>query len=129
MLEWVRSVGERFSPEDYLFWTRIQGALWTAADLVIVLALLLTCNVVREYLGRRKHRISFIIVGLTAVLALFLPVAASGAAIFRLELLITVPHFIIILYLCLYDAPVAAEALARRLGEPVGKEKADLGKA
>ena len=114
ILDIVRSVGESFSPEAYLALTRIEGSLWTLADFVIVYYLLKIANLLRAYIGHRRHRVSYFVLAATVPFALLLPVAPSGAAFFRLELLVTIPHFLLILYVCLGDVGIAARAFYMR---------------
>ncbi|MDP7638489.1 MAG: hypothetical protein QGG73_02065 [Candidatus Hydrogenedentes bacterium] len=110
ILDFVRRAGESFSPEAYLALTRIEGTLWTLADFVIVYYLLQIANLLRAYIGRRCHRVSYYILAGTVPFALILPVASNGAAFFRLELLVTIPHFSLILYVCINDIGIAARA-------------------
>lgn len=117
-MEWLRSIAEWFSPDVYLPLTRIQGSLWTLADYLIVIYLIRTANVVRRYLGRRNHFISYIFLVLTIPFALLLPVAPSGASFFRLELLVTAPHFLLLVYICMADARLTARAFATRFAQP-----------
>lgn len=109
----IRWIGTQFSPEAYLFWTRIQCLAWTGADLVIVFNLLRIANLARRLAGVRPHFASF---GLLTITLLFVPVVAvapTGRMIFALELIITVPHFLIILYILAADARGLAAALHR----------------
>ena len=102
LLEWAG----QFGPEQYLFWTRIQSVAWTSADLVIVFYLIRCANLARGVLERRPHRVSYVVLGMTALLAPCLFAAGSGRLIFALELVITVPHFLLILYLIAANARV-----------------------
>ena len=111
-------MGTHFSPEEYLVWTRIQCVAWTAADLLIVFYLVRIANLGRGLLGLRKHRYSY---GILALTVAGLPVIAwtqDGGTIFLLELLITVPHFLLILYLLAADIRFLAPVLARLLKQP-----------
>lgn len=93
----------RFTPEQYLYWTRIQCTAWTLADVVIVVLVLLLCNRVRAAVGLRAHVFSFAVVGGTLC---FLPgiwFVQQGWAIFFIELAITVPHFLILIYAALLN--------------------------
>ena len=92
-------LGERFSPEQYLFWTRIQCLMWTSADLVIVYYLLRIANLGRGLIGIRPHRYSYVILALTIPGMPFVAIARTGMQIFLLELVITIPHFLLILYI------------------------------
>lgn len=111
MLEIVRAIGEHFSPETYLVLTRIEGTIWTLADMVIVLFLFLNANLLRRHLGCRRHRFSFLLLGATVPFAMLLPFAQTGMAFFRLEVIVTMPHFALILYGCFANAPLVARLL------------------
>lgn len=115
ILEFVRAIGGTFSPEAYLVLTRIQGSLWTLADFVIVFYLIRIADLMRLYIGHRRHRFSYAVLAATLPFALLLPFAPTGGAFFRLELLVTVPHFLLILYVCAADPRHAARALAKRV--------------
>lgn len=115
MIESIREIGSHFGPDSYLVLTRIQGSLWTAADVVIVWYLLKIADLMRAYLGVRRHRLSYAVLAATIPFALFLPVAPTGLSVFRIELFVTIPHFLIILYVLLSDAQYTARALHRRL--------------
>lgn len=99
MYEWILEIGRGFSAEDYMYWTRIQGTAWTLADFVLVLFLTRICNLFRYIVKAKPHRIPYAILAATAPFALFIPVAPHGEAFFRIELVVTIPHFLIILYL------------------------------
>jgi len=112
VLDLIHSIGNSFSHEQYMFWSRVEGTLWTAADVVLVVFLLRTTNLFRRYLGIRLHRISYIIVALTLPLAVFIPFHDNARTFFYLELAVTVPHFLLILYLCIGDAGNALRAIS-----------------
>ena len=107
-MDLIREIGEHFSPEDYLFWTRVQASMWTLADVVIVLYLIRVPNLFRAYEDLRPHRLSYIVWTLTLPFCALLPFAQSGSAIFRIELLVTVPHFLLIVYLCVSNIGIVA---------------------
>lgn len=116
MTDLIRDIGQHFSVEDYLVWTRLQGSMWTLADVVIVLYLIRVANLFRIYEGLRRHRLSYIVWGLTLPFSTLLPFAQSGAAIFRIELLVTVPHFLLILYVCLSNIALVSRVYLNILG-------------
>lgn len=119
MVEILREIGPYFSSDAYLTWTRVQCVLWTAADVVIVVVLLLMANRVRTAVGVRPHVYSFILVALTVCLVPFVILASTGRLVFLLELLVTVPHFLLILYVLLADRKyfihIATEVLPNRV--------------
>ena len=62
-------------------------------------------------LGIRLHRFSYLVLAATVLFVPFLPFAPNGAFLFLLELFITLPHFLLLLYLCAADMNPAAKAL------------------
>lgn len=107
----IHWIGARFSPEEYLFWTRVQCLAWTAADVVIVYHLLRFANLARRAAGARPHVASFVALWATLLFVPGVVVMPTGRGIFILELIITVPHFLIILYVLAFDAGMLARAL------------------
>lgn len=101
LLFWL---GQYFDAEAYLFWTRVQCIAWTAADVVIVATLLLIANRVRASLGKHPHVYSFAVLGFTLLPAPFVVVAPTGRLIFLIELAVTVPHFLLILFVMIVNA-------------------------
>jgi hypothetical protein len=118
----IEMIGTWFSPEQYVFWTRIECTAWTLADYVIVFSLLRTGDLARTITGSARHGISYAILFATVPFAVFIPVASRGSLIFVLELAVTIPHFCLILYVLFSDARVGIQALSRLLGE--GEENA-----
>ncbi len=114
ILELVRSIGSHFSHEQYMFWSRIQGTLWTAADIVLIVYLIRTTNLFRRHLGIRLHRWTYAVLGTTLPFAALVPVVQDARTFFYLELAVTIPHFLLILYLCFGDAGNALRALSSR---------------
>lgn len=105
-------MGTHFSPESYLFWTRIQCLLWTAADVVIVYSLLRIANTGRKLTGDRLHRGAYVVLSLTLLPAPLVAFAETGGMVFLVELLVTVPHFLLILYLLWANRSVGPAAWA-----------------
>lgn len=108
----IHWMGTHFSPESYLFWTRIQCLLWTAADVVIVYNLIRIANTGRKLTGDRPHRVSYVVLGLTLLPTPLIAVAKTGGTVFLIELLITAPHFLLILYLLWANRRVGPAAWA-----------------
>ncbi len=108
LVEWA---GAQFSPEAYLFWTRIQCLAWTAADITIVLLLIRLANLGRGLLGMRRHVWAYAVLAATVPPVVGVLLAEDGAAIFAFELLITVPHFLLILYLMVLNMRHAPQVL------------------
>ncbi len=117
MISWM---GHAFTASDYIFWTRIQCTAWTLADLAIVFYLIQLANLARLELGIRRHSISFGVLLATVPPSIAVPFMTTGASIFLLELAVTVPHFLLIVYILTADARHFASALAALLREPNG---------
>ncbi len=107
--EFMAAIGQHFSEEQYLLLTRIQGILWTTADIVIIVYLIRIANLIRGTQNQRPHRVPAFVLAATVPFALAIPIAGTGAAIFRLELIVTIPHFLLIAYLCVANAQIAAQ--------------------
>jgi hypothetical protein len=91
-------MGSRFSPEQYIFWTRIQCTAWTLADILIVYYLLRIGDLARSFLKVERHKVCYVIWLATLPLSATIPFLTRGYYIFAVELLVTLPHFLIILY-------------------------------
>ncbi|NIA12437.1 MAG: hypothetical protein GWP08_00045 [Nitrospiraceae bacterium] len=117
MIEWM---GGLFTPEQYVLWTRIQCTAWTLADFVIVFGLLRISDRARAVCGRPGHVWAYGVLLATAPVAAVIPFARRGGLIFVIELLVTVPHFVLILWVLIADAGTFARALSRLVEE---KEK------
>lgn len=102
-----------FTPEQYLWWTRLQCIGWTAADAVIVAALIRLANAARSLEGKRQHLFSYIVLAISLLYAPLVLVAPTGGMVFAVELFVTVPHFLLILYLLGANHAVFSRLVAR----------------
>ena len=107
----LNAMGNAFTPEMYLFWTRIECSAWTLADVVIVFYLIRLANAARKVLDRDPHVFSYLVLAATIPLAAFIPLAPTGGIILLIELAVTIPHFLLILYVLGKDARTFAAAL------------------
>ncbi|HOZ49285.1 MAG TPA: hypothetical protein PLO37_25185 [Candidatus Hydrogenedentes bacterium] len=123
--ELIQWLGHHFSAAQYVWWTRVQCTAWTLADLVIVFSILRLANLARSILDIERHRFSYGALLATVPLAAWIPFATSGARIFQIELAVTVPHFLIIVYVAVADLRHAGPALAKILehAESQGREE------
>lgn len=124
-LDTLFALATRFTDEQYLFWTRIECIAWTAADIIIVLYVLRIANIARRASGRPTHVFSFAVLAATLLFTPLVVVAQEGWTIFLAELAITVPHFLLILYVGLADLHLFPALLANILcnrQEPMAEE-------
>lgn len=112
MFSFVEWLGSLFSAQQYVFWTRIECTAWTLADIVIVFLLLRVGDLARAVVRRERHRIGYVVLAATIPLAAIIPLEPSGEFIFLLELVVTLPHFLIILYVLLADARPLLQTVA-----------------
>ena len=102
-------LGVYYSAEQYLFMTKLQCMLWTSADVVMVIYLTRIANLARKQLGKSLHVMPYVVLGITMLFVPFVPIAESGSLIFKLEMLITVPHFILLIYVLAVNYMVLPE--------------------
>ncbi len=114
MLELFIAWADSITQEQYLWWSRLQCLGWTAADVVIVVALTRLVNAARTWEGRPPHLFPYLVLGFSLMFAPLVIIAPTGRLVFFLELLITMPHFALILYLLGVNHAVL-RALAKRL--------------
>ncbi len=117
MLDLLREWGEWFRGEPYIVSTRVVSSLWTLADIVIVFYLIRIGNLFRRHAGERPHRISYGILAATLPFAAMLPFVRTGMAFVRIEFIVTLPHFALILYLLVANANLVARSFARYTAE------------
>jgi len=113
MAAWIQWLGSQFSPEQYVFWTRIECTAWTLADVLIVFGMLRIADIARAVAGVERHRISYVVLMATLPLAVVIPIEPTGTFVLFLEILVTIPHFLIILYVMARDARLFAAALKK----------------
>ena len=117
MLDLLREAGDWFRGEPYIISTRVVSSLWTFADIVIVLYLIRIGNLFRRHVGQRTHRISYGVLAATVPFAAMLPFVRTGMAFVRIEFIVTLPHFALILYLLIANASLVARSFARYTAE------------
>jgi hypothetical protein len=115
MMDWLYDLGTRFTAEDYIVWSRIQGTAWTSADLVIVYNLIRIADLGRDYMGIPLHRWSLWILYATIPPCLLIPLSYNHLMFLRLELMVTIPHFLLIVYVILANFRIGPKALWKSL--------------
>jgi hypothetical protein len=113
--EWIQEISQHFTPERYMFWTRIQGTTWTCADFLIVYFLIRIGNLCRCLTLRSPEHWPYVVLALTIPLAAMLPFTRDSDSFFYISLCTTIPHFLLIIYLLWRTQKVAPEALHRLL--------------
>lgn len=109
---WIAS---QFGRDAYLVSTKVQGLVWSAADLVLVFVFLRIAGVLRARGGDPPIRWRYVALGLTALLTPLLVLARSPREILLLESLVCGLQFLILVITLVLERTRFA-ALARQLG-------------
>ncbi len=92
---WLAS---NFTADHYLLTSKIQAILWSAADVVLVLAVLKIADLAREKSGLRKLSFLHWVLWLSALATPLLLLAAKPRQFFLLECVICGSQFMILVY-------------------------------
>ncbi|MFH1137226.1 MAG: hypothetical protein V1816_14235 [Pseudomonadota bacterium] len=85
-----------FTGERYLFYTKVQGLLWSLADIILVFALLKLADAIRKAAGRKTIKIRYGLLLFSALLTPLLIPARSPEHIFFIESLVCGLQFLIL---------------------------------
>ncbi len=108
-------IADHFTPGAYLVSTKVQGLVWSAADLVLVFAFLRIADTLRAGQGIPPIRRRYVLLAITALLTPLLVFARSPRGILLLESLICGVQFLILVATLILERARFLD-LARRLG-------------
>ena len=108
-------IADHFTPGAYLASTKVQGLVWSAADLLLVFAFLRIADVLRAIEGIPSIRWRYLFLAVTALLTPLLVFAQSSRGILLLESLICGVQFLILVATLILERARFLD-LARRLG-------------
>jgi hypothetical protein len=108
-------IAARFTPEAYMVSTKVQGLVWSLADLLLVFVFLRIADTLREGQGAPPIRWRYALLAATALATPLLLFAASSRAILLLESLICGVQFLILVATLVLER-ARFLGLARRLG-------------
>lgn len=108
------TIGRGFSPEVYLATTKVQGILWSAADIALIYFLLKIAGLARIADGRRKVARRYRLLALSAVLIPFLVFMPTARHFFILESIIFGLQFSILIHTLAADTRPVLALLAKR---------------
>lgn len=91
-------IGTHFTPEAYMFYSKLHGLLWSAADVVLILALLKIADWARRRREGKRIRVRYILVLFSALLTPLLLFSRTPKEFFRLECVICGIQFLILIY-------------------------------
>ncbi|MDY6903264.1 MAG: hypothetical protein SWH61_01140 [Thermodesulfobacteriota bacterium] len=104
-------IAKGFSPAVYLLATKIQGLMWSAADITLIFFLLKIVDVVMSSKDGKKITIRYYLLLVSAMLTPFLIVADTADFFFRLESIIFGIQFAVLLYTVCVDIKIATAYL------------------
>lgn len=96
-------IGSNFNAALYLLTSKVQAVLWSAADVVLVLAVLKIADLARTREGLGRLTVLYWLLWGSALLTPLLPVAATPRQFFTLECVICGSQFMILLYVALTE--------------------------
>ena len=96
-------VATHFTADMYLVSTKVQGFLWSAADVVLVLVLLRIADLLRRQANARPIRWRYLILGVTVALTPLLAWAPSSRLFLVLESAICGIQFLLLVYTVLAE--------------------------
>ncbi len=91
-------IGSNFDAGLYLLTSKIQGILWSGADIVLVLAVLKIADLARKKCGLRRLTPLHLLLWATAFLTPLLLFARTPRQFFLLECILCGSQFLILLY-------------------------------
>ena len=102
MLELLEAVflwiGVHFTGEAYLFFSKLQGILWSTADIVLILALLKIVGFVRARSREKKIVVRYLFLWISALITPLMLFAQSPRQFFLLEAALCGTQFLILVY-------------------------------
>ena len=91
-------IGANFGRDSYYLLTKIQGILWSIANTLLVFYFLKIVGIIRMKNYRKRIRVRYYFLGVTAILSPFLLVTRTGYMFFYLEAAIYGIQYAILLY-------------------------------
>ena len=104
-------IGATFTVSAYMNSTRIQGLLWSAADITLALVFLKIADEARARAGKGKIRFRYGLVWASALLTLILPFARNPREFFHLESLIFGLQYLVLLFSAFTESRTILEAI------------------
>jgi hypothetical protein len=108
-------IGRHFSIETYLISSKIQGLLWSAADVVLVLAVLKIAELARRRCGMGKPSVRYGLLYGSLLLTPLLLLARTPREFFHLESVICGTQFVILLYTVITERKRILDLVLRSL--------------
>ncbi len=95
-------IAKSFTTEWYMISTKIQGIIWTLADMVIVIVILKTVRLLC-YPGGEKLKLRWFLLGVSIILTPFLVFTQTSREFLRLDVIIVGIQFYILAYTIIFE--------------------------
>lgn len=120
MRELLLWISKNFDKTAYLGLTKIQGLLWSVADIVMILTFLLVVDILVRKQGSRVSCWRYILLFSTVLMTPFLLFTRSSQAFFLLESVIFGIQYFVLLYTLVKNSRPVVQVLMdlKRSGEP-----------
>ncbi len=96
-------INQNFSYEIYILSTKIQGLIWTIADIILVFCVLKIINIARSSLNKEPTIFRYALLIISIALVPLLILTRSSDEFFRVESFLCGIQFLILIYTVLYD--------------------------
>jgi len=91
-------IGTNFTTEIYMLYTKLQGTLWSIADIVLVFVLLKIAGMVRKKTKKKEIVFRYLFLWFSAILTPVLIFTQTSRQFFLFESLVCGIQFLIIVY-------------------------------
>ncbi|MFH1351719.1 MAG: hypothetical protein ABII26_12420 [Pseudomonadota bacterium] len=104
-------IGANFTEEVYLFYTKLQGIIWSAADICLVFFVLKVADLARAKERKRKILWRYISLWISAALTPFLLLTKTKNEFFTLESIICGIQFSILVYTLISERKITIKLI------------------
>ena len=108
-------IGSNFTTETYLFYTKIQGIIWSVADIVLVLTFLKIAEYVRRYNGETRIRWRYGLIIFSAALTPFIIFTQNPRQFYFLESAVCGIQFAVLIYTVMAEGMSILHCLRQRM--------------
>jgi len=106
-------VGKNFTTEVYMFYTKLQGMIWSIADIVLVLVLLKIADLIRKRSQKKRITLRYVFLLVSAILTPLLIFTKTPRQFLLLESIICGTQFSILVYTVIVEIKDMVEAVKK----------------
>ena len=106
-------VGKNFTTEVYMFYTKLQGMIWSIADIVLVLVLLKIADLIRKRSQKKRITLRYVFLLVSAILTPLLIFTKTPRQFLLLESIICGTQFSILVYTVIVEIKEMVKAVKK----------------